>query len=429
MLQPRPPTALQVDVYFHPGSKELRYLPSKEYMANVHSLCIHPEEIPSNRAISGYPNDFPDPFSEFPGKFPDTLKYLELLHFPLFPSICNIKTLTKLVLIYERFPTTPKIILAVLGGNNSLEDVVLDIGFPEHEPPSGPQNAYPKPESLKPEGPIELNRLKSLSVKGRRPEDVKQLINLISAIPFPSGALVEVSLWTANHSLKLNEALTSIERFAKRPPTHLEVRNTRRENSLEFPGPNESKLCVTNISYQDMASAFAEEPLPFFEKVENLYFDPGLYCMLPPLKPLLFPSLETLTVENASFDDLFGGLHGFASKHGYDILSPGPDAVDSNVVLRRRVVRQQNPFTNGDSKRSRSSEYSEKSKNVWFKGDSEGSEEDSEESGEEDYVPSLAYETDQRWSSGRFVNSDGTQPHSTRRSQSGSATWWECFRS
>ena len=288
----QPPQDAGLIVEFHHKSKELLYLPSKEYMANVHSLCIYPKDLPSKHAISEYPNRGPDPFPEFP----DTLKHLRMLHFPFFPSILNIETLTQFALHHDNFPNAPETILIVLMRNPSLKRVELGITFPELQPPSGLQNdhARPKPEYLRFKGSIGLSQLESLWVRGGRPEDTRKLIDLISCISFPENALVDVELSALSGKLELRCALSSIEGFVA-PPTCLQV-DYYSPQSFEFPGPNGSEFRCRGAEYGEIASALAGESLPFFRKVKNLRLKLGTYLGSPPLKPSLFPSLKTLTI-------------------------------------------------------------------------------------------------------------------------------------
>lgn len=446
MSQP-PPN--KVVVYFESETGEL--YSNERTLANVDSLEIRPQgcipvaPLDPNRTV-------PDPFLEFSKEFPEgslSLKSLELFHYPLFSSICNIKTLTKFVLHHHTFLDAPKTILAVFKENPSLEEVALCVKFLGREP---------GPENLEPEGLIELNRLESLSVQGCRPEDAVQLINLISGISFPEGALVMIST-SDDERLNLGGALSSIEHFAT-PPTHLLVDYLL--HSYNFPGPNESEFRVSGHSCLEMTSAL-KDPLPFLRNVQHLHLGFGSHTRLQPLELSPFPSLKTLIIESHTrpqpielsplpslrtpiiephpqisttlskllsspetfqldhleirnillCDNFQGELKQFASKIGYDIW------LERDLVILIRRGANQSPSMNTDNTKTwEVPGHSVERRNVRFE------EEDSQEFEEADEGREVVHLRYNQWQSlERFVHSDCPRPR-TRSSQSWPAALW-----
>ena len=340
----------EIAFYLHPESRELVF-DKKKMIARVDSLKIRPKKGIPVPPLD--PNNVSDPFSkpEYVSRF-KSLESLDLSHFPLYSSICSIRTLTKLVLRHDNFPHAQDIILAMLGGNRSLQVVELHIGFNQ------------KPEDMKFKGrQIELNLLESFSVRGRRPEDVEELISLISRIPFPKDALVDVGISTNEFGwLGLAGALSSIEHFTHRP-TRLRVDYLR--HCFEFPGPYNSKIRVSYVPDSEITSALTGGPLPFFGAVDNLHLALDFRTKSSTsLEPSLFPSLEILTIEtghqisttlstllssqqppslsyikvwNVRFDrDPMERLKRFASAYKH-----GTSSCPESVTLRRRLGRWQ----------------------------------------------------------------------------------------
>ena len=367
MSQP-PPNKSDV-LLIHPESGESGFYLKPGTLTDIQSLQILPRglhelfPVTTNRLSSIFdPISTPDPSCAESDPLSNiskeltSLKTLLLSGLPLYTSIRNnIKTLTKIEIIHDAFPNTPETILAVLKCNPSLKTVWLYIGF---EP------SFRNLTEANLEHQIKLDQLESLRVHGCSQEDLEQLINLVPRISLPRNALVDVGISGPvfkNEKLNLNFALSSIGSFTT-PPTRLWIDYSLPDQNIRFPGPNESKIVVSRVPDLEITSTLTEMLPPLFERVKVLHItvanrNPDDRCDLqsPQLNPLLFPTLETLTIaqgrhiattlskilssqkqpslkkleiKNCNVVEGFEGvLEAFASKWGYDVSPTNSDAI------------------------------------------------------------------------------------------------------
>ena len=389
--------------------------PGQEHLTNP----FGPEDSGSD------PNPFSDP-PEFEYQNSSDLSCF-LFHSSM---SCNGRTLTKFVLTHHTFPNTLETILAVLREYPSLEEVGFDIGF---------KHVQPKPENLEPKDliKIKLKQLESLSIKGHSLKDIKQLINIIHHISFPSSARVYVKISTSTSGrLHLHNALSSINKFAD-PPTHL--RMDYPWQSVEFPGPNGSKFCVYDAPYSEITSLLDGELLPFSRKVKNLHLRMTSEPSQPKFtfKSSLFATLKILTIETDPHisttlslmlssqsifsldcvvikdvrlnEDLKNGLEQSFLQPEYSI------SVDqASIIIRCKTSwwKSQKDLTNSYSIQPQNPEYSVNSKHVQSEGGCWESEDLKGPS-----MALLGWGTNQQQSPENFINGESTQPQ-TQGSQS-----------
>lgn len=222
-------------------------------------------------------NPSDDPFASFP----HTLKHLSLSHVPLYPSFCNIFTLTEFTLRDAAFAYPLDTLLDILEDNPSLTYVVLGIQFKSHALCKSNRTTTIR------------NKLEhlGLGVNSSNETDIK---TLISYIPLHKGA--ELSITYDGTCVGVRTILPNIIN-----PVHFEniASHTHMEYSsflLRFIGPDGS------FNFQLLG--VTGDPLSF----RRLYRVQGLLVLCRDIRtlhmyedgvfdPLLLPALETLVVE------------------------------------------------------------------------------------------------------------------------------------
>ena len=144
------------------NSKNLstRFLHFSTSFPSLQSLCVRASYPSHDGNLSS------DPFRSLPR----TLKRLTLCDVPLYPSFCQLQTLTNLHLDCGAFDHTLDTLLEVLDRNPSLKDVDLRIQFKSRELRRSNRRV-----------PVQMtNNLKYLGIASNEAEDIKALISQVT---------------------------------------------------------------------------------------------------------------------------------------------------------------------------------------------------------------------------------------------------------
>ena len=264
-----------------------------------------------------------DPF----GPIASDLTYLSLMSVPLYPSFMRLRNLTDLTIVHPLFDLHLDTLLDFLEENQSLERIILDIGFSDLSHQSSRRRVAVK------------NHFQSLTLAS---SDIRSVNALISSIALQRGVHLTISLNDQTAGSNDVLSLISIARLANpEPPTLMEY------------NPNESCIRLSGINgsfsferYFGPDNPFTEFPPLYLSNIRTFYirrpservpFFPSLTFPLPSL-----PALETLVIEyeiNASqsfsalFSTLFSNPSSFPSLKTLAFLDckPGEDFMEELI--------------------------------------------------------------------------------------------------
>ena len=233
-------------------------------MPNLQSLAVDAHYIHRSQV---------DPFESLA----PTLRYLELNHTRLYPSLLRLRALKEVVIRIFSFSLHFDTFLDFLEQNHSLESVTLEVIFE-----GLPQGVFRHRS-------INMTKLKHLSIGPDRLEDASALIR---SIPLKRGAHLEV---VDKSALESKDALSDI------PTAHLA--NLSSPTSMEYHNPSDGKvirLFGPNGSFSYQKPDQREEP---FEEFPVLPLDSIREVRLiacnqtcKAFDPSFFPSLEMLAL-------------------------------------------------------------------------------------------------------------------------------------
>ena len=253
------------------------------------TLPNFPQSMPNLRSLelvdSGdRPNWDPslDPFEPFS----DTLREISLYDIPLYPSFLKPRTLTELTLEYGKTPLPLGALLDYLEESHSLKRVDISIYFMDTTLPIPQRRA------------TITNRLQHLSITCW---DARVSQTLVSSIPLQRGAHLAISSYDGD-GLRLKDILSGIS-MTHLPnllsPTFMKYEPFAQE--IQLIGPNGSFLYDTH-HYSKMG-AFVDFLILPLTNVQEFHL---AYAKSPiTFDPQLFPSLQTLVIENIDRPHLF----------------------------------------------------------------------------------------------------------------------------
>ena len=229
----------------------------------------------------GERNQAIDPFEPFG----DGLRHLSIYHFPLFPSLLRLTSLTEFEILDYRFKLPIDTLFNFLEENRSLETAILGVGFAKHSL---------RRSKLK--APIE-NRLRFLSIRCAYSVDGKALI---SGIALQKGAHLDIL--STGTDQKLSGVLSGIspKHFANiSSPTFMECQSDCQ--SIRLLGPDGDFFFKCSHGPDDLFSKLPLLPfsLTSVREFRLVHRRPGKAPS--PLEPLVFypallPSIEALAV-------------------------------------------------------------------------------------------------------------------------------------
>ena len=259
---------------------------SRHPMINLRSLALSNEvERDWNRSI--------DPFESSTY----TLRYLELVQAPLFPSFLDLKTLTGLNFWNSRCNIHLDTLLDFLEENRSPMSVKLNVRFTK-----------PSLRSSRRRAPIQ-NRLQYLRISGDNAKDGQALI---SGIALSKSAELELDYEYSGARVGVGAILSGIS------TTHLlnlssptSMRYHVRPRIIELRGPNGTVSFYGNL---DPDLPFVEFPLLPLATIRQFHLDAcGWYPGQPSPGPVAFhissfTALETFVAYDTNSSDLFSAL-------------------------------------------------------------------------------------------------------------------------
>ena len=220
-----------------------------------------------------------DPFASFP----DTLRSLELIDAPLYPSFLKLRTLTELSLHFYVIHSSMSTLLDLLEENRSLESVEINISIDEF------------PAHVSQPRVVTLNQLQRLMIACRDPMIAR---TMIASIPLRRGVHLGLELREEDSNFTLNSILSGISMSHLSnlsSPTFMEYQSSPAMTRLV--GPNGS-LSYKRDCFPSYGEGFPTLPVADIKELHLIY---DTYSSRVP-HPSSFLALEALAIKWAVTD-------------------------------------------------------------------------------------------------------------------------------